>query len=209
MSQSCKLQIYITRVHHKRYWQGKFTVRIGSRVGQWAVLKLRSCTAFHRNSTPSPNSTNVNLESECTCRVGAWCASGRARVSLRERSIDHRWIFAVQFRHAKATQRLEARAWGSWGLQNRPQGPPKSTPDTPKSRSGASLGAKMHPKSISEQPGGAQERPGSAQEAPKERPRGSRAAQERPRAGQVVPKPSQNEAPNPKISMLNSKSFLD
>ena len=86
-------------------------------------------------------------------------------------------------------------------------GHPKSIPEPPKSRFGVSLGSKMYPKSMSEQPGGTQERPGSAQEAPKERPRGPRAAQERPRAGRVVPKPSQNGAQNQKILMLNSKSF--
>ena len=67
---------------------------------------------------------------------------------------------------------------------------PDTPPNPPKSRPGASLGAKMHPRHAQEQPEGTQERSRDGQEAPKSCQEG---AQERPRGAQDAPR----RHPNP------------
>ena len=98
--------------------------------------------------------------------------------------------------------------------QNMPPKPyktqPGTSPNPPKSRPGASLGAKMHPTGASDQPRDAKERPRSAQEAPKRRPRGTksrpRAAKSRPSDAQEAPKsapdPSKMEPDEPQDEFL-------
>ena len=87
---------------------------------------------------------------------------------------------------------------------------PGTSPNSPKSRPGASLGAKMHPKGASDQPRDAQERPRSAQETPKKRPRGTksrpRAPKSRPSNAQEAPK----SVPDPfKMSLASLKPSFE
>ena len=98
--------------------------------------------------------------------------------------------------------------------QNMPPKPyktqPGTSPNPPKSRPGASLGAKMHPTGASDQPRDAKERPRSAQEAPKRRPRGTksrpRVAKSRPSDAQEAPEsapdPSKMEPDEPQDEFL-------
>ena len=82
---------------------------------------------------------------------------------------------------------------------------PSTFPNPPKSRSGASLGAKMHPKGASHQPRDAHERSRRAQEPPKKCPRDPksppRATKSRPSAVQEhskrSPDPSKTEPSQP------------
>ena len=86
--------------------------------------------------------------------------------------------------------------------QNMPPKPSKTQPgmlpNPPKSRPGASWGAKMHPKGTSDQPSDARKRPGGGQEPPKRVPKPPKSSQKpakrRPRGVQNCFRPLPSRA---------------